>query len=240
MRHTSIYIEMFMCKCISIQSFAFNPISILRTIFLQLDDFFIYYSPLFLFECHFSLLSLSLPSPSSSSSSSSSYSITWYPFFVLFSFLYSFPSFFPIHHIHIVTFELVPENFTYDSYILDDSFSFFLSLASHYTMERAKIALLFGDIWANVHCWSGKYTKPIRYVLLCVFQHQIKVKTKRYYTIVNYYWRVRERENVYACMCGNGIAKKCGKYRAEEGRKRTARMNNDWNWLLAYINIGKQ
>lgn len=54
MRHT--YIEMFMCKCISIHSFslfAFNPIFILRTIFLQLDDFFIYYSLLFLFECHF-------------------------------------------------------------------------------------------------------------------------------------------------------------------------------------------
>lgn len=32
---------------------------------------------------------------------------------------------------------------------------------------------------------------------------------------------------------GGNVEKNVGQ---KEGRERTARMNNDWNWLLAYIN----
>lgn len=140
--------------CISIQSFAFNPIFILRTIFLQLDDFFIYCSPLSLFECHFLLLFF-LPSPSSSTSSSSSYSITRSCFFFYF-YLHSLPCSFLLSPLSLLNWcqKISPMIRTFRMIC-------FIFTRSICTMGRAKIALLFSDIWANVHCWSGKYTKPI-------------------------------------------------------------------------------
>lgn len=144
----SAHIEM----SVSIQPCAFNPIFIRRTIFSQLNEFFIYYSPFSLylslsfflnftvFGCHFLC-----------------------PHVVVVDIHFSFRLHFRIgarkFHLWFFTWRMIRYNIL------------FPSECQHFPMllKRATL-LLFGDIRTHAHCRSGKYTKWTisRLCLLCI------------------------------------------------------------------------